>query len=176
MPTFIDPLLRRWPVWALIVSAAMLAAAHAFETFGGLAPCTLCLQQRDVYWTAMAVAALALAAAWTPARAWLKPLFAIALIGVFAAGALIAARHAGAEWKWWPGPATCSGGGAHVDAAALANLMHGAKIAAPRCDEAAWRFLGLSMAGWNFLISLGLVALSALAWSQGRADKSRGDG
>ena len=173
MPTTLQPLLRHWPIFALVISAAMLATAHAFETFGGLAPCTLCLQQRDVYWTAMAIAAVTILATWTPARAWLSPLVAILLIGVFAAGAAIAARHAGAEWKWWPGPATCSGGGAHgVSAAALANLMHGAKVAPPRCDEASWRMLGLSMAGWNFLVSLGLAALSLMAWLQGRRERT----
>ena len=169
MPTVFNPLLRHWPLWALIASAVMLAIAHAFQTFGGLSPCTLCLQQRDVYWTAMAVAALALVAGLTPARAVLRPVFAIALIVVFATGAAIAARHAGAEWKWWPGPATCSGGSG-VNAAALSALMHGAKVAAPRCDEAAWVFLGLSMAGWNCLISLGLAGMSLAAWLKGGRD------
>ena len=170
MPTMLNPVLRHWPVWALLASAALLAIAHAFQAFGGLEPCTLCLQQRDVYWTAMAVAAAALVAARTPARGILRPLFAMLLVGVFATGAAIAARHAGAEWKWWPGPQTCSGSGGAVDAAALAGLLHGAKVAAPRCDEAAWRFLGLSMAGWNFLVSLGLAGLSALAWTRMRGD------
>jgi disulfide bond formation protein DsbB len=170
MPTMIRPLLRYWPAWALLVSAAMLAIAHAFQTFGGLEPCTLCLQQRDVYWTAMAVVVLALVAARTPARAMARPLFAVLLVGVFVAGAAIAGRHAGAEWKWWPGPQTCSGASGGVSAAALASLMHGAKVAAPRCDEAAWVFLGLSMAGWNFLISLGLAGMSVLALLRSRRD------
>jgi disulfide bond formation protein DsbB len=157
-------LTRQWPAWAFLASALLLAIAHAFQTFGGLEPCTLCLQQRDVYWTAMAVSALALIAARTPARMIARPLFGALLTCVFATGAVIAARHAGAEWKWWPGPATCSGIGGGVSAAALASLMHGAKVASPRCDEAAWVFLGLSMAGWNFLISLGLAGMSLLAW------------
>ena len=169
MPTVFNPVLRHWPIWALIASAVLLAIAHAFQTFGGLSPCTLCLQQRDVYWTAIAVAALALVAGLTPARARLRPVFAVMLIAVFAAGAAIAARHAGAEWKWWPGPATCSGAGG-VTAASLSALMHGAKVAAPRCDEAAWVFLGLSMAGWNCLISLGLAGMSLAAWLKGGRD------
>jgi disulfide bond formation protein DsbB len=171
MPSVIDPVLRRWPAWALLVSAAMLAIAHAFQSFGGLQPCTLCLQQRDVYWTAMAVAAVALAASLTPLRARVGPLFILALAGVFAVGAFIAARHAGAEWKWWPGPATCSGGGGGVSAQALAALMHGAKVAAPRCDEASWRMLGLSMAGWNFLASIGFAGLSLTAWLGSRRER-----
>jgi disulfide bond formation protein DsbB len=172
MPAALTPLLRHWPILALLASALMLAVAHAFQTFGGLAPCTLCLQQRDVYWTAMAVAAVAAIVARTPARHMAGPLFAILLVGVFVAGAAIAARHAGAEWKWWPGPATCSGGSA-ITASALSNLMHGARIAPPRCDEAAWRFLGLSMAGWNFLISIGLAGVSLLAWRRSRLPEAQ---
>jgi disulfide bond formation protein DsbB len=166
-------LLRHWPMWALLASATALAGAHASQTFGGLEPCSLCLRQREVYWTAMAVAALALVAERTAARARLRPVFGLVLLAVFATGAVIAARHAGAEWKWWPGPQTCSSSGAGVSAASLARLLHGAKVAAPRCDEASWRLFGLSMAGWNFLISLGLAGLSGLSsfgpWTKGAA-------
>lgn len=163
MPTLLNPMLRSWPIWALLTSAAMLAIAHAFQTFGGLAPCTLCLQQRDVYWVAMAVAALAVAATWTPARERLSPLFVLLLVGVFAAGAAIAARHAGAEWKWWPAPVTCSSTGP-VNLAQLKALLAGTKTTpGPACDQAPWVFLGLSMAGWNCLISAALVGLSLTA-------------
>lgn len=165
-----NPLLHQWPLAAFLVSAAMLAAAHAFETFGGLAPCTLCLQQRDVYWVALAVSAAAFLLQRTPARrlAWL---LGGALFLVFATGAFIAARHAGAEWKWWPGPKTCSGGGGSgASAAGLANLLKGARIAPPRCDEAAWRMFGLSMAGYNFPISLGLAGMSAWWAARARSD------
>jgi disulfide bond formation protein DsbB len=93
----------------------------------------------------------------------LRPLFRAALALVFLGGCAVAVYHAGAEWKWWPGPTACSSGRGAVSVQALAALMHGAKIAAPRCDQAAWRGLGLSMAGWNALISLALAALSALA-------------
>jgi disulfide bond formation protein DsbB len=87
----------------------------------------------------------------------------LALVFLLSAG--VAAYHAGAEWKFWPGPTTCSGAGGigGVDAGDLAALMKGAKIRPPACDEAAWVFAGLSMAGWNALISLGLALLSALA-------------
>ena len=155
--------MRHWPVIALIVSAAMLAIAHGFETFGGLAPCLLCLKQREVYWLALGVAAVGVGLGLTPIGARLRPLVCIALLLVFLAGAIVAGYHAGAEWKWWPGPSACSGGRGHVSTAVLARLMHGGKFAAPSCEQAAWRWLGLSMAGWNSLISLGLAALSGLA-------------
>jgi disulfide bond formation protein DsbB len=160
---------RRWLTLALAVSAAMLAVAHAFQTFGGLAPCHLCLQQRTVYWVAIGVSLAGLALSPTSvgrqARPWICGLLGL----VFLAGAAIAVRHAGAEWHWWSAPETCSGLGAG-SAADLQKLLQGAKLPPPRCDVAAWRMLGLSMAGWNALISVGLAGLSALA---ARASRTR---
>jgi disulfide bond formation protein DsbB len=162
MRALIASILRHWPALAFVTSVAMLAIAHAFETFGHLAPCTLCLYERQVYWLALPVAALAFIAGqgvipriFTP---WIGALLAL----IFLVGAGIAIYHAGAEWKFWPGPTTCTGGGAKVSAAGLADLLNGAKVAAPRCDQAAWVFLGLSMAGWNALISLKLAGWSAV--------------
>lgn len=161
MSGLIRTLLRNWPLIAFLASAAMLATAHAFQTFGGLQPCTLCLRQREVYWAALPVAAAAFAADHSAWRARLRPLFAVLLALVFLTGVGIAVYHAGAEWKFWPGPSTCSSTGAGASAAAMARLLSGARFSAPRCDEAAWRLAGLSMAGWNALISLGLASLSA---------------
>jgi disulfide bond formation protein DsbB len=155
--------LRYWLALALVTSAAMLAIAHGFETFGHLAPCTLCLYQRDVYWTALPIAAVGLVVAASSARR-LAPLAGGLLAATFLVGAGIAIWHAGAEWKFWPGPKECSSAGGGASAAGLAALMRGAKVAAPHCDQASWRFLGLSMAGWNALISLKLAGWSAV-WS-----------
>ena len=151
-----------WPLLAFIACAAMLGAAHAFETFGKLAPCLLCLKQREAYWVTGAVALVTIVLTRT---AWAdkvrRPL--ILLIGLgFLYGAGLAAYHAGAEWKWWPGPAACAAGGA-ASADDLVAMLKGAKIAAPSCDKAVWIFLGLSMAGWNALISLGLAVASFFA-------------
>jgi disulfide bond formation protein DsbB len=154
---------------ALLASAAMLAIAHAFETFGHLAPCTLCLREREIYWAALAIAAVATLLAATPLRVNARRLANVLLVLAFTYSALVAGYHAGAEWKWWPGPTTCSGGGgARVDAAALTALLNGARSAMPACDKAAWIFLGISMAGWNAVISAALAAASALAAAQGR--------
>ena len=164
---------RNWLVLALATSAAMLAIAHGFETFGHLAPCTLCLRQREVYWIALVVAGSAVIVSHVPRLERFTRLFGAVLALTFLAGMGIAIYHAGAEWKWWPGPTTCASTGGGVSAAALASLLHGAKVSVPHCDEAAWRFLGLSMAGWNVLISLKLAVYSVLfalapAWT--RAD------
>lgn len=164
MADLIRPILDRWPLCALGASAAMLAIAHAFERFGGLAPCTLCLRQREVYWVAGAVALAGLVLVRLfKGRAW-RVLADAALALVFAAGVATAVYHAGAEWKFWPGPSTCAAGAAgRVSAQDLANLMRGETVKPPACDKAAWVFAGLSMAGWNALISAGLTGLSAAA-------------
>lgn len=166
MRSLIGFTLRHWLALALTASAAMLGIAHAFETFGHLAPCTLCLYQRDVYWTALPIAAAGLALARTPMKR-LAPLAGWLLAATFLVGLGIAVWHAGAEWKFWPGPKECASAGGGATAAGLAALMNGAKFAAPHCDQAAWRFLGLSMAGWNALISLKLAGWSAVwaVWS-----------
>ena len=158
-------IMRRWSLWAAAASAVMLAVAHAFQTFGGLEPCILCLRQREIYWAALAVGLIGYAGArLAKAPPWTNRAAAALLAAVFLLGAGVAAYHAGAEWKWWPGPAACgAGSGQGASAADMTALLGGAKIAAPRCDEAAWVFLGLSMAGWNVLISLLLAGLSACA-------------
>lgn len=158
----LDLIAGHWPALAFVACAVMLGAAHAFETFGKLAPCLLCLKQREVYWVTGTVALVAVLLSRT---AWAdrvrKPL--IVLIGLgFLYGAGLATYHAGAEWKWWPGPAACAAGGA-ASAGDLVAMLKGAKIAAPSCDKAVWIFLGLSMAGWNAVISLGLACASAFA-------------
>ncbi len=155
---------RHWPLVALIASAAMLATAHAFEA-AGYRPCALCLRQREVYWAAIAMAAAALVLP----RLWPNPLLprgANALIGgAFLAGAAVAAYHAGVEWKFWPGPTTCANvATGAISADDIAKALAGSVKAVP-CDEAAWRdpVAGLSMAGWNALVSAGLAGFSFFA-------------
>ncbi|HEY5107268.1 MAG TPA: disulfide bond formation protein B [Caulobacteraceae bacterium] len=162
------PLFNRWPLWGLLASAAMLGAAHAFETFGHLSPCTLCLRQREVYWVAMAVAAIGAALGFSAWRARSTRWFCVLLGLIFLYGAGLAAYHAGAEWGWWKGPAACSGGAVHVTAADLARVLD-ARASVPACDKAPWVFLGLSMAGWNALISLSLAIVSGWAAARTRS-------
>ena len=163
MSALLKPFLERWRLTALVASLAMLATAHAFETFGGLAPCALCLRAREVYWVAAGLALAGMLVTRMRAGAHWRWAFDAALAAVFAFGVGLAVYHSGVEWKWWPGPTACSGGGGSVSAGQMADLLGGAKIAPPACDKAAWVFLGLSMAGWNALASLGLTVLSLLA-------------
>lgn len=163
-----------WPWLAVFASAAMLASAHAFQHLGGMAPCQLCLRQREVYWAAITIGVLGLAAT----RLWPKlyvPRATAALLAVaFLAGAAVAIYHAGAEYGFWPAPATC--GQTRTGAVTLDDLnavLAGGKQTAPRCDEAPWSLFGISMAGYNALISLVLAAISlALTFVPGRAPEA----
>ena len=155
----LDTALDFWPVIALAASAAMLAGAHAFETFGKLYPCLLCLRQREVYWVAGTVALIAIVARRTPWASQARRPFDLLLGAIFLYGAGLAAFHAGVELKWWPGPTACAAGQAAA-AGDLVAMLKGGAVKAPSCDKAAWIFLGISMAGWNALISLGLAAAS----------------
>lgn len=151
---------RTWPVLAILASAAMLATAHAFERFAFMGPCQLCLRQREVYWALIAMAVVGLVLG----RLKPTPRFLIALnvlVGlVFLVGALVAIYHAGVEWRWWPAPEGCVGGPADVLSGDLGLDERQMTIS---CLDAPWHMLGLSMAGWNALVSIGLSAVSFAA-------------
>lgn len=150
------PLLARAPILLLLASGAILGTALASQHWGGLAPCELCYWQRWAHLAAMAPALLALFA-HARARAVLLGVATLVLL----ASAGIAFFHAGVEQKWWAGLATCSaGGGADSIEALKAQIM-----AAPvvRCDDIAFQFLGISMAGWNVVASLLLAGFAAWA-------------
>lgn len=152
----------RWPLLALLASAAMLAVAHASQRFFGLAPCMLCLEQRNVHWGVVALGFAALIVLrFRPQAARM----ANTLIGlVFIAAAAVALYHVAVEQGWVI---------AQCDAARLDDITTfgaGGALEMPRCDEVAFSFLGLSMAGWNALASLGLAGLSFVAaWSKRHA-------
>jgi len=147
-----------WPAAAAAISAAMLATAHTFQRFG-YEPCALCLRQREAYWAALAVA---LGGLILIRLGRVRPRVVAFLLGcVFLAGTIVAAFHAGVEWKWWPGPTACAGAVGSIEVGDLSALLDGtARVQAPACDEAAWVFLGLSMAGWNAIASAALALVS----------------
>ena len=161
MTRLLQSILPRWPLWALLAAMGMLGVAHGFEIFKHLSPCELCLKQRDAYWAAIGIAAVGVILGFTPVKA--RGLICLLLAGAFLWGGGEAVYQAGAEWKFWPGPAACSGGAMSVSLAEISKLLHGGAHQVVRCDQAAWVFLGLSMAGWNALVSAGLVGLSVAA-------------
>ena len=154
---------RSWPLVAAICALVVLGVAHGFESFGGLTPCHLCLQQREVYWVAAGLGLIGWVAGRFVKGKHVIAIFSALLALIFLYEAGLAAYHAGVEWKLWQGPASCTGastGRASLDA--INGLLGGARINGPRCDVAAGRILGLSMAGWNVLVALVLAGLSAI--------------
>jgi disulfide bond formation protein DsbB len=160
---WVDALRERPIRTAAIVVAAGGAAAILgvwFFQYGlGLKPCPLCLEQRYAFYFGIPLAVLVVLGESVGASR--KVLIAALL--VLAAGMLwntgLSTYHAGVEWKWWPGPRDCSG--------PLDNLGSGGgllsqlqSISVVRCDEAAWRFLGISLAGYDVLVSLALAVVA----------------
>jgi disulfide bond formation protein DsbB len=144
------------------LAAAVILTALAFEHFGGYAACPLCLQERWAYYAgipALFFALVLLSAGRTNAATVVFALVALA----FFANAGLGTYHAGAEWKFWPGPDTCAGAAAPLGTSAGGLLKELATTRVVRCDEAPWHFLGLSFAGWNAVVSLLLAAGTAHA-------------
>lgn len=143
---------------ALLGPAAVLGAALFSQYVGGLAPCPMCIWQRWPHAIAIALAALALLLAPRPVAKAALGAGALALL----VGAGIGVFHAGVELGYWEGPSTCVGGDiSALSTEALIAQIQGAPLV--RCDEIAWSFAGVSMAGWNAILSLGLAGLTAAA-------------
>jgi disulfide bond formation protein DsbB len=149
-----------------LVAAATLAGAWFFQLVLGLQPCPLCLEQRYAYYLMIPLGALtALAAAKDTSRAVVVA--GLALLAIAALGnTALATYHAGVEWHFWQGPTDCTGPIGNLGSAGdlLARLD---TVKVVRCDEVQWKFLGLSLAGYNVLISLALAAIAG--WGIGRS-------
>lgn len=170
------PLVDQALIIAALSSASLLIGAHLFESFGGLAPCALCLDQREAHWTGLtlSVAGVIAAAVLKWRRAAIATAGACALVYLFSAG--LAFYHTGVENHFWPGPATCSGGGpVDLGEGSLADILK-EKPHGPSCSQAAWRFLGVSMAGYNLLVSAGLFAVCLVAAALAARDARRQSG
>jgi disulfide bond formation protein DsbB len=143
-----------------VVGAVTILGAWFFQYGLGLAPCPLCLEQRIAYYVAIPLAALVVIGAFAGAPRWLLWAGLVLIAAAMLWNAGLGAYHAGVEWNWWAGPQECSGTVADFGAAGgLLNRIESSRVI--RCDEAAWRFLGLSLAGYNVLISLLMAAIAA---------------
>jgi disulfide bond formation protein DsbB len=143
-----------------VIAAATLAGAWYFQLVLDIVPCPLCLEQRYAYYLAVPLGVLlALAAAKHAPRAVL--LVGLAILALAALGnAGLGTYHAGVEWGLWQGPTECTGPIGNLGSAAdLLKRLDTVKVI--RCDEVQWRFLGLSLAGYNVLISLLMTAIAA---------------
>ena len=140
---------------ALLVPAGLLGGALFSQYVGGLYPCEMCYWQR---WPHGVAILLALGALFSPLNSpRTRPLVLMAALAVAISGA-IGLFHAGVELGWWEGITRCTTTGA----ATLEDIM---SVPLVRCDQVQWSFVGISMAGWNAIISLlGAGAIAALAW------------
>jgi disulfide bond formation protein DsbB len=157
---------QRAALLIFLVAFATISGAWIFEHYG-FAPCELCLKQRWAYYLAIPLALLVvLLAPRNPslARAGLA-LLAVVWLGSMVFGIY----HSGVEWKWWPGPATCTAQAGF--SGGLPDLSKPAVL----CDTPAIRIFGLSLAGWNAVISLGLalLAMAGLRRPQGSSSVSQ---
>ena len=154
-----------------VVGALGIVGFLFFQYVVGLAPCPLCLEQRYAFYIAVPLAVLLwLGAEHGASHKVLAAGFAaIALAMLWNTG--LSAYHAGVEWKFWPGPTDCSGPITGFGSAAnMLNRLQDIRIV--RCDEAAWRLFGISLAGYDVLVSLALAA--AAVWGA-RASLARRD-
>ena len=155
-PPLAEPLVPAFAVLALAVLT--IAGAFAFQA-AGYPPCELCLKERLPYYAGIALAALGVAAAWRGRGGLPAACFGLLAL-VFLGSAVFGAYHAGVEWGWWAGPSDCTGGVADR-AASMGDFMKQLQtVRVVRCDAVAIRVLGLSLAGWNALISLGLAGIA----------------
>lgn len=150
---------------ALALAFFAICAAWFFELALGYIPCKLCLWQRWPYYLGIPLIVLGLVSHaredWAGLR---RPLGALVAL-TFAASFALGVYHAGVEWKFWAGPADCGGRIFSGPASAMDFAKSLETARAVSCTSAPWRFIGLSFAGWNALISLALALLGMRAAS-----------
>jgi disulfide bond formation protein DsbB len=134
---------------ALLLPVALLGGAIGSQYFGGLVPCEMCIWQRWPHAAAILLAALSFTGPAAGDRS--RALTLLAAIAIAVSGA-IGVYHAGVELGIFEGLTTCTAGGAMT----LDEIMN---VPLVRCDQVQWAFLGISMAGWNAILSLGGAAL-----------------
>jgi disulfide bond formation protein DsbB len=143
-----------------IVGVLTICGFFFFQYVLGYPPCPLCLEQRNAFYFSVPLAALL----WLGANHGASSKVMIAGFALITAAMLwnteLSAYHAGVEWKLWQGPTDCSGPIEKLGSVRdMMNQLQ--RISIVRCDEAAWRFLGISLAGYDVLVSLGLAAVAA---------------
>lgn len=144
---------RLVPLVILLASAMLVGGALLFQYAGGLQPCELCLYQRWPYYAAIVLALVALAAGRRDVAMGVVALCALLFLG----GGALAFYHVGVEQHWFAGPSACSGGLSAAGSVAdfKARLLARQPVS---CDEPQWSLFGVSLAGWNLVASLALVA------------------
>jgi disulfide bond formation protein DsbB len=140
------------------IALATIVTAHVFEHFG-YAPCPLCLRERYAYYFAVPATLIAFFAARADSFT-LSRLLLVLVALTFVINSVVGVYHAGIEWTWWPGPNSCSGGTAvEWGPGGVASSIEHPQVVS--CSEARWRFLWLSFAGWNAVVSALLFVIGA---------------
>jgi disulfide bond formation protein DsbB len=152
----------RAAIGVFAIAFATIAGAWIFE-YLGYAPCELCLMQRWAYYVGVPLAALAAVMNAEGPRVLRKPLLVLLAV-IFAGSSIFGIYHAGVEWGFWPGPTGCTG----TSMPTVSNMNDFMKqlqtTRVVRCDEVAIRIFGLSLAGWNAIISAGMAALAFIGF------------
>jgi disulfide bond formation protein DsbB len=168
--TFAKTSARSLAVTILAIAAAAIGGAWFFQLALGILPCPLCLEQRYAYYIIIPLAILIAIAASRGASRYLLVTGFAALTIVALANAMLGTYHAGVEWGFWQGPTDCTGPLLKLDSGSLLDSIKTAKVI--RCDEVQWRFLGLSLASYNVLISLTMAAIAAWGLRAARSGRS----
>jgi disulfide bond formation protein DsbB len=156
MLTLLTPF--RAAVLVLLIATVTIVGAWIFQ-WAGYLPCDLCLKQRWAYYAGVPLAVVAVLLTRSPGNG-LARLLLVMLAIIFAASAVFGAYHAGVEWGFWAGPAGCTGT-VPQHAGSMADFRQQLKtVQIVRCDVVALRILGVSLAGWNFVISIALAAIA----------------
>lgn len=163
----LDSILPLAAAAVFLIALGTLVGALAFEHIGGYEPCPLCLRQRWAYYIATPFAGAALLLSLYERRD--PAILALTICAAaFAVNAVLGGHHAGVEWGWWPGPADCTGGALNAPSGDLLNSLRETNVV--RCDQPSWRFLGISFAGYNALISAAIAVIafagSWLGWRE----------
>ena len=164
--SILHPLDKKSAGLAFVLGLAAILGALGSQFIGGLTPCELCLEQRLAYYWGLPILLVVLVT-WNrlPLTVWYIAMAVVTAIFVW--GAYMGFYHAGVEWGFWPGPTACTGtgGGLSFDDLSTGNVER-----IVPCDEVQFRFLGISLAGYNALISAAIVVmlLAAMAFQARR--------
>lgn len=154
---------------AFMLGFFTIVGAWGFELIGGFVPCELCLAQRTPYYLGLPLLVLTIAL-WQKLPNFIRLMLTLLVAVIFLWSMYLGVFHSGVEWKFWAGPAACTGNGEGLDFSALSNI-NDAKVVP--CDEPEFRFAGISFAGYNAIISAVIVyLLGRSAWGQYKVSKA----
>jgi len=150
---------RNWPILALLLSLSLWMGALGFQYIGGMQPCQMCYWQRHAHKAVLVIAILALIIQQiTMGKKWERR-FLVLLGLAFLVSFGLAFWHMGVEYEWWTGPRSCMGEAVVINTADILKALE-TPVKMPSCGDVPWSMLGVSMAGYNAIISMGAALFS----------------